>query len=72
MATESSNPATWFSAGSLNWFVGTTSRWPLMNFGRVTYNIEAKRAVQRQALLRYCQSIVKAFTEVENGLGIVF
>ncbi len=72
VATESSNPATWFSAGSLNWFVGSTARWPLVNFGRVTYNIEAKRAVQRQALLAYCQSVVKAFTDVENALVLYF
>jgi NodT family efflux transporter outer membrane factor (OMF) lipoprotein len=68
VGTESSNPKTWFSAGSLHWFVGVDTRWPLINFGRVTYSIQARSAVQKQALLTYCQSVVKALSEVEGAL----
>ncbi len=68
VGTESSYPRTWFSAGSLNWLVDFTTRWPLVNFGRVTYNIQAKTAIQRQALLAYCQSVVAACTDVEQAL----
>lgn len=68
VASASSYPGTWFSAGSLSWFVGVTTQWPVLNFGRVTYNIQAKKAIQRQALLAYCKSVVSAFADVEKAL----
>jgi outer membrane protein TolC len=40
----------------------------VLNFGRVTYNIRAKKAIQRQALLRYANSVVSAFADVEKAL----
>lgn len=68
VATESSRPSTWFSGGSLNWFVGVDTRWPLLNFGRVSYNVQAKKAIQKQAFLAYGQSVVRAFADVEKAL----
>lgn len=53
---------------SLFWGVGPSFRWNLLNFGRVTSNIEVQNARQEQALLSYKNSVLGALRDVEDSL----
>lgn len=72
VATEANTSRNWFSSGSLSWLLGPAVRWPLLTFGRIRFNIEAKESIQRQALLTYGQTIVRALEDVENALIAYF
>lgn len=72
VATEANKSHDWFSTGSLSWLLGPALRWPLITFGRIRFNIEAKESIQRQALLAYAQAVIQAFEDVENALIAYF
>lgn len=72
VATEANKSHDWFSTGSLSWLLGPALRWPLITFGRIRFNIEAKESIQRQALLAYAQAVIKALEDVENALVAYF
>jgi NodT family efflux transporter outer membrane factor (OMF) lipoprotein len=55
-------------SASLTWSLGPSSFWRVLTFGRIAYNIEAKKAEQRQALIAYAQSVVDALGDVESWL----
>lgn len=55
-------------SASLTWSLGPSSFWRVLTFGRIAYNIEAKKSEQRQALLAYAQSVVDALGDVESWL----
>lgn len=57
-----------FNSKSIGWGVGPSFFWPVINFGRVKYNVLAKRSVERQAAHAYAQTILNAFKDVENAL----
>jgi outer membrane protein, multidrug efflux system len=57
------------SSDSIAWSVGPAVRWQLLNFGRVTSNIEANRARAEQALTAYEQTVLIALEEAENAIG---
>lgn len=50
------------------WAVGPLFNWPILDFGRIYFNIGAKRSSQRQALLSYQKALINAVQEVENWL----
>ena len=72
VATEANRSHDWFSTGSLSWLIGPAMRWPLITFGRIRFNIEAKESIQRQALLAYAQLVIRALEDVENALVAYF
>lgn len=72
VSTEASQLSTWFASGSLNWFLGSTTRWPLITFGRLRFTVDSRNSVRRQALLSYCQKVIQAFAEVEDALVAYF
>lgn len=57
-----------FNAGSIGWSIGPAFFWPILTFGRIKYNVQAKRSAEKQALLSYAQTVVNAFKDVENAL----
>jgi NodT family efflux transporter outer membrane factor (OMF) lipoprotein len=59
-----------FGHNSLTWSIGPSMRWPLITFGRIQFNVEEKKSVQRQALLTYAKSVVTALGDVENWLTV--
>ncbi len=59
---------TWFDGNSLSWTIGPAFSWPLITFGRISYDVKAKESSRRQALYRYCQTVLNAFRDVENAL----
>jgi outer membrane protein, multidrug efflux system len=57
-----------FTGPSRVWQFGPTLTVPLFNAGRNRGNLEATEARQREALIRYEQTIQQAFREVEDAL----
>lgn len=57
-----------FTPGGLQWFIGSSMRWPLITFGRLRFSVDAAQSVERQAFLEYGQTVLKAFQDVEDAL----
>lgn len=56
------------SGGADVFRIGPSARWDIFRAGAIRANIEARDAVQEQALLAYEQTILVALEEVENAL----
>jgi NodT family efflux transporter outer membrane factor (OMF) lipoprotein len=61
-----------FTNGSISWSIGPSLRLPILTFGRIKFNVQAKKSAQQQALLAYGQSVVTALGDVENSLVAYF
>lgn len=48
--------------------LGPIFSWPLLDFGKIYFNIKAKESSQRQALLTYQKAVFNAVKEVEDWL----
>jgi outer membrane protein, multidrug efflux system len=57
-----------FSGGSKLWSFGPTIQWPIFQGGRIVGNIEVREAEERQALISYRQTVLRALEEVENAI----
>ena len=66
---EARSMSSLFGANSLAFSVGPSVRWNILQFGRIKNNIEARRIVMQQAVVRYQQTVLKAVAEVENALA---
>jgi NodT family efflux transporter outer membrane factor (OMF) lipoprotein len=54
--------------GSRFWTLGPTIQWPIFNAGQIRQGISVQEARQEQALIRYEQTVLTSFEEVENAL----
>lgn len=50
------------------WAIGPLFNWPILDFGRIYFNIKVQESSQRQALLQYEKTVLNAIQEVENWL----
>ena len=50
------------------WSLGPSVQWPIFDAGKIRWNIEAKNAIEEQALLTYRQAILTALKDVETAL----
>jgi NodT family efflux transporter outer membrane factor (OMF) lipoprotein len=50
------------------WTFGPSASWEIFNAGRVSYNIEAQKAINQQAMLTYQKTVLTAIQDVENAL----
>lgn len=50
------------------WAIGPAVRWPIFQGGRIKSNIAVQESLSRQALIRYEQTVLNAFEDVENAL----
>ena len=57
-----------FTPQSLAGSIGPGFRWNILNYGRITNNVRAENAKFQQALLAYCDTVLRADEEVENGI----
>jgi multidrug efflux system outer membrane protein len=71
-SSQSTYGSNWFGSQSLAWTIGSLVLWPIITFGRITYQIKAQESLQRQALLGYSEVVVNAFADVENALVTYF
>ncbi|MEW6303023.1 MAG: efflux transporter outer membrane subunit [Verrucomicrobiota bacterium] len=65
---QSSSFTTLFNSDSLAWTVGPAVEWKLLTGGRVRARIEAAKAREAAALVRYEKTVFTALEEVENAL----
>jgi NodT family efflux transporter outer membrane factor (OMF) lipoprotein len=65
---QSISASDWFDAGSRFWSAGPTVQWRVFDAGRIRANIRVQNARQEQALVRYEQTTLNAFKEVEDAL----
>jgi NodT family efflux transporter outer membrane factor (OMF) lipoprotein len=66
---QSDEANTWFEGQSRTWNVGPSVAWPVIDFGRIRSKINLQNALQREALLEYEQTVLKALEEVEDALS---
>jgi outer membrane protein, multidrug efflux system len=57
-----------FSSSSFVWSLGSIMSWPIITFGRISANVDVSKAVQRQALLSYKNTILNALMDVEGSM----
>ena len=50
------------------WSVGPSADWQIFSAGQVRSNIEVRKALQKQSMIIYRQSVLSALNEVENSL----
>ncbi len=55
-------------ASSRFWSIGPAMRWPILDWGRIRSNIAVQDARTEQSLVRYEQTVLKSFEEVENAM----
>ena len=65
---QSITASDWFEPGSRFWSAGPTVQWRVFDAGRIRANIRVQNARQEQALVRYEQTTLNAFKEVEDAL----
>lgn len=57
-----------FENKSLTYFFGPDFAWPLLNYGRLTNKVRFEYTLFYQAVLDYQNTVLVAFSEVEDGL----
>jgi NodT family efflux transporter outer membrane factor (OMF) lipoprotein len=57
-----------FESGSLVGAIGPGIHWNLLNYGRIQNNVRAQDALFQQAVLNYCDTVLRANEEVEDGI----
>lgn len=60
-----------FSSGSDYWSASGAIKLPILNFGKISGQVKQAEAQERQAKLRYQQSVLGAFRDVEDSLVAV-
>ena len=65
---QSISASDWWTADSRFWSAGPTVTWPVFQSGRIRDNIRVQNAHHEQALVNYDQSVLTAFTDVEQDL----
>ena len=57
-----------FEPSSIVGAIGPGIRWNLLNYGRIQNNVRAQDARFQGAILNYCNAVLHANEEVENGI----
>ncbi len=65
---QTSQMGTLLDNGSKNWSLAPNLFWPVIDFGRIRAQIDFSKAIEREALLNYEQTVLKALQEVEDSL----
>src|SRR5260221_6712219 len=65
---QSTQLKSWFNAPSQMWSFGPSLSWRIFDTGQIWANIHVQNARQQEALIQYRQSILQAFSDVEDAL----
>lgn len=68
IAVRATDLAELFTYQSLEFNVGPSFRWNILNFGRIRNRIAAQRQRREQAVLTYQNTVLNAYSEAENAL----
>lgn len=69
LGAQSSQASNLFTKGSETWSVGPAMFWPFIDFGRIRSRIDFQKAVEKESLWNYEQTVLKALEEVESALA---
>jgi len=61
-----------FEGRSFSWTLGSMMKWPIITFGRIKANVDVKKSEERQAILFYENTVLKALADVESSLVAYF
>ena len=65
---QSTQLKSWFNPASQNWSFGPSLSWRLFDAGQIWANIHVQNARQQEALIQYRQSVIQAFSDVDDAL----
>lgn len=65
---QSTQLKSWFNAPSQNWSLGPSLSWRIFDAGQIWANIHVQNAREQEALIQYRQSVLQAFSDVEDAL----
>lgn len=68
LGLESISTNDFFEAASKTWSIGPALSWNIFDAGAIRRNIEVQTVLQKQALIGYESTVLKALEEVENVL----
>lgn len=57
------------SAPNKSWNIGGNILWPILNYGRISANINAANARENEALIEYKKAVISALVDVESALS---
>lgn len=57
-----------FTSGSQFWNIGGTGNAPILDFGRVSANVESAKAQKELAILQYQKTVKQAFSDIDNAI----
>lgn len=69
---QSNKPNNLFDWASRFWQVGPSMLWSLFEGGRLRAQVKIQTSLQKQALLRYEQTVISSLEEVESSLAAYF
>jgi len=65
---ESAKLPNLFDRASFGWSLGPSATWDILDFGKVTSNIEVQNQLQAQALTAYQSTVLTSLEDVSNSL----
>jgi NodT family efflux transporter outer membrane factor (OMF) lipoprotein len=65
---ESARLPNLFDRASFGWSLGPSATWDILDFGKVTSNIEVQNQLQAQALTAYQSTVLTSLEDVSNSL----
>jgi outer membrane protein TolC len=65
---QAENLSNLFQSTSMAASVGPGFRWNILNYGRISNNVEAEKARFQQSVINYRDVVLRANEEVENGV----
>lgn len=68
IGTLNTNSDKLLSATSKSWDFGGTLLWPILDYGRLSANIKAAKAEEKEALITYQKAVINALIDVERSL----
>jgi NodT family efflux transporter outer membrane factor (OMF) lipoprotein len=71
-ALQTSQLSNLIKSKSFTWALGSIMKWPIITFGRIRANVDVKKSEERQALIIYENTILKALEDVESSLVAYF
>lgn len=66
LGTGSIHAGNLFDSGSLSALLFPVIQWPILNYGKIKANINAKQEAHAAAVDTYCQAVLDAFKDVED------
>ncbi len=68
IGTAAQNRSNLFSGSSLLWSAGLSAFLPIFNYGKISAQVDAAKAINKQSVIAWEKSLLNAYTEVRDAL----